>query len=446
MNQHPRIAVRTSSQVAEARGDSHLRSVTVRSEGHDEPDELAADAMFLLIGARPITTAVEGWLRRDEHGFLLTGEDVVADARRHLVETHPGSLSPGVKPTRRVRRRRPSAWLHQARRIRSRRGRHGRVAHSPLSRSGTERVTVPSTMRAAVHDGYGDADVIRIDQVPVPTIADDEVLVRVEAAGVDRGTWHLLTGRPYLARLAIGLRRPRVTVLGRDVAGTVVATGRAVHRFAVGDSVFGVATGSFAEYAKAKERKLVRTPDRLSPVEAAVLGISGMTALQAIDAAHVKAGSTLLVIGASGGVGSYAVQIAHGLGARVTGVSRAAKADFVRSLGAERVIAYDRAPTTMTTAPTTPSSTPAETHSLSRLRSMLAPRGTLVIVGGEGGDAGDRYGPTATRSDLVAIRTSAAHLHRQPRTPVRPRTAPPPRRGRHRQAGRRHRVSTRPSG
>ena len=183
-------------------------------------------------------------------------------------------------------------------------------------------------MRAAAHDRYGDADVIRVDRLPVPAIADDEVLVRVEAAGVDRGTWHLLTGRPYVARLAIGLRRPRVAVLGRDVAGTVVATGQAVHRFAVGDSVFGLATGSFAEYARAKERKLAQTPDRLSAVEAAVLGISGMTALQAIDAADVTAGSTLLVIGASGGVGSYAVQIARGLRARVTGVSRAAEADF----------------------------------------------------------------------------------------------------------------------
>jgi NADPH:quinone reductase-like Zn-dependent oxidoreductase len=105
-----------------------------------------------------------------------------------------------------------------------------------------------------------------------------------------------------------------------------------------------VATGSFAEYARAKERKLAQTPDRLSAVEAAVLGIAGMTALQAIDAAGVQGGSTLLIIGASGGVGSYAVQIARGLGARVTGVSRAAKADFVQSLGAERVIAYDRAP------------------------------------------------------------------------------------------------------
>ena len=241
-------------------------------------------------------------------------------------------------------------------------------------------------MRAAVHDRYGDADVIRVDRLPVPTIADDEVLVRVEAAGVDRGTWHLLTGRPYLARLAIGLRRPRVTVLGRDVAGTVAATGQAVHRFAVGDSVFGVATGSFAEYARAKERKLAQTPDRLSAAEAAVLGISGMTALQAIDAADVKAGSTLLVIGASGGVGSYAVQIARGLGARVTGVSRAAKADFVRSLGAERVIAYDRAPDGDDGGPYDAIIDTGGDTSLSRLRSMLAPRGTLVIVGGERGD------------------------------------------------------------
>ena len=230
----------------------------------------------------------------------------------------------------------------------------------------------------------------------MPAIADDEVLVRVEAAGVDRGTWHLLTGRPYLARLAIGLRRPRVAVLGRDVAGTVVATGQAAHRFTTGDSVFGVATGSFAEYARAKERKLAQTPDRLSAVQAAVLGISGMTALQAIDAADVKAGSTLLVIGASGGVGSYAVQIARGLRARVTGVSRAAKADFVRSLGAERVIAYDRPPDGDHGGPYDAIIDTGGDTPLSRLRSMLQPRGTLVIVGGEGGDPVTGMGDSCT--------------------------------------------------
>jgi len=241
-------------------------------------------------------------------------------------------------------------------------------------------------MRAAVHDRYGEADVIRVRQVPLPSIADDEVLLRVSAAGLDRGTWHLMTGRPYAARLAIGLRRPRVKVLGRDVAGEVVAAGPAAHRFKVGDSVFGAAAGSFAEYAKAKERKLAPAPDGLSAAETAVLGISGMTALEAIDAAHVNAGSSVLIIGASGGVGSYAVQIARGLGAHVTGISRAAKADFVRSLGAEWVIAYDGGDSDqpgghydaiVDTGGDTPIST---------LRSMLAPRGTLVIVGGEGGD------------------------------------------------------------
>lgn len=248
-------------------------------------------------------------------------------------------------------------------------------------------MTLPSTMNAAVHDRYGGADVIYLDRRAVPAIADDEVLVRVVAAGVDRGTWHLLTGQPYLARLAIGLRRPRVPVLGRDVAGTIVARGSAVRRLAVGDSVFGVATGSFAEYARAKERKLARTPAALSPAEAAVLGISGMTALQAVDAANAKAGSSLLVIGASGGVGSYAVQIAHGRGVSVTGVSRAAKADFVRSLGAERVVAYDTAPDDDYGGPYDAVIDTGGDTALARLRSMLASRGTLVIVGGEGGDA-----------------------------------------------------------
>jgi NADPH:quinone reductase-like Zn-dependent oxidoreductase len=248
-------------------------------------------------------------------------------------------------------------------------------------------VTIPSTMNAAVHDRYGGADVIHVERRPVPAFAEDEVLVRVAAAGLDRGTWHLLTGQPYLVRLAIGLRRPRELVLGRDVAGTVVATGSAVRGIAVGDSVFGVATGSFAEYTAAKERKLARTPDALSPAEAAVLGISGMTALQAIDASRLKTASRVLIIGASGGVGSYAVQIAHGRGARVTGVSRAAKADLVRSLGAERVIAYDSASGNDYGGPYDAIIDTGGDTALSRLRNMLSPRGTLVIVGGEGGDA-----------------------------------------------------------
>src|SRR3954447_7079426 len=171
-----------------------------------------------------------------------------------------------------------------------------------LPTAGTD-MTTPSVMTAAVQDRYGEADVIRVAEVPVPSIGAKEVLVRVAAAGVDRGTWHLLAGRPYLVRLATGLRRPRQSVIGRDVAGTVVAAGSAVQRFAVGDSVFGVAAGSFAQYAKAKESKLARTPETISAAQAAVLAISGMTALQAIDAAHARAGSSVLIVGASGGVG-----------------------------------------------------------------------------------------------------------------------------------------------
>jgi NADPH:quinone reductase-like Zn-dependent oxidoreductase len=244
-----------------------------------------------------------------------------------------------------------------------------------------------STMRAAMREHYGEAEVIRVGQVRVPTIADDEVLIRVGAAGVDRGTWHLMTGTPYLARLAIGLRRPREAVLGRDVAGTVAETGSEVRRFSVGDSVFGVAAGSFAEYAKAKERKLAPTPDGLSAAEAAVLGISGMTALQAVDAADVNAGSTVLVIGASGGVGSFAVQIALAIGAQVTGVCRETKVDFVRSLGVERVIAYDAVGDSDYGGPYDAIIDTGGDTSIATLRTWLTPSGTLVIVGGEGGDA-----------------------------------------------------------
>ena len=288
-------------------------------------------------------------------------------------------------------------------------------------------MVMQSTMRAAVRDDYGDAEVIRVAQIPVPAIADDEVLIRVGAAGVDRGTWHLLTGTPYLARVAIGLRRPREVVLGRDVAGTVAKTGSKVRRFTVGDSVFGVATGSFAEYAKAKERKLAPTPDGLSAVEAAVLGISGMTALQAVDAAHLNAGSRVLVIGASGGVGSFAVQIARAVGAQVTGVCRETKVDFVRSLGAERVIAYDTVDTSdyggpydaiIDTGGDTPIATTShvahtERHARDRRRRRRR--------------RGDRYGPTTARPILVAVRSPAAHLHCQPRAAGRPRA---PRRAR----------------
>jgi NADPH:quinone reductase-like Zn-dependent oxidoreductase len=230
-------------------------------------------------------------------------------------------------------------------------------------------------------------DVMRLDQVARPDIGDDEVLIQVRAAGVDRGTWHVMAGQPYLMRLlGFGFRGPRNRVPGLDVAGTVVAVGPAVTRFAVGDEVFGIARGSFAEYAAARESTLARRPAALSFEQAGAVAVSGLTALQGLrDAGRIKPGQKVLVIGASGGVGSYAVQIAKSFGAEVTGVCGTAKADLVRSIGADHVIDYTRA-----------DFADGQRHydlildiggnsRLSRLRRALTPKGTLVIAGGEGG-------------------------------------------------------------
>ena len=241
------------------------------------------------------------------------------------------------------------------------------------------------TMRAIVQKAYGTADQLALATIDRPSIAPDEVLIRVGAAGLDRGTWHLMSGEPYLIRLmGFGVRAPKNQVPGFDVAGTVVAIGNDVTRFEVGDSVFGVSRGSFAEYAAAREDKLARKPEGLTHEQAAVLGISGLTALKAVqDVARVEAGQRVLVIGASGGVGSYAVQIAVALGAHVTGVCSTAKTDLVTALGAERVIDY----TTSDFADGTEYDVVIDiggSSSVSHLRRALAKDGTLVIVGGEG--------------------------------------------------------------
>jgi NADPH:quinone reductase-like Zn-dependent oxidoreductase len=192
-----------------------------------------------------------------------------------------------------------------------------------------------ATMRAIVQHRYGGSDVLRLDQVPRPGVERDQVLVRVHAAGLDRGTEHLMTGKPYAVRLVSGMRRPKNPVLGRDVAGTVVDVGGAVTRFAAGDEVYGVASGSFAEYAVGAEDKLAPKPANASFAEAAVVPISAGTALQALtEAGKVEPGQSVLVLGASGGVGSYAVQLARAFGAEVTGVCSTSKLDYVTSLGA----------------------------------------------------------------------------------------------------------------
>jgi NADPH:quinone reductase-like Zn-dependent oxidoreductase len=244
--------------------------------------------------------------------------------------------------------------------------------------------TKTTTMRAVVQDRYGSSEVLRPARVARPVLADDEVLLHVHAAGLDRGTEHLMTGKPYVARLFVGLRKPKNPIPGRDAAGTVAAVGSSVTRFAIGDEVYGVAPGSFAEYAVAPEDKLARKPKNLSFAQAAAIPVSAGTALQAlVDAGRVQAGQSVLVVGASGGVGTYAVQLAKAFGAEVTGVSSTAKVDLVKSLGADHVIDYTREDFADGTRRydlilDIGGSTPVR-----RLRRALRPRGTLVFVGGE---------------------------------------------------------------
>jgi NADPH:quinone reductase-like Zn-dependent oxidoreductase len=252
--------------------------------------------------------------------------------------------------------------------------------------------TAPTTtMRAVTQDRYGSSEVLRVTRVARPSIAAHEVLVQVHAAGLDRGTEHLMTGKPYAMRLGFGLRRPKNPVPGRDVAGTVAEVGSAVTRFAVGDEVYGVAPGSFAEYAVAREDKLAPKPANLTFAEAAVVPVSAGTALRAVvDVGRLQAGQTVLVLGASGGVGTYAVQLARAFGGRVTGVSSTAKVDLVRSLGADHVIDYTAEDFADAGRRYDLILDIGGTPSLKRLRRALAPRGTVVFVGGE--DSGSLIG------------------------------------------------------
>jgi NADPH:quinone reductase-like Zn-dependent oxidoreductase len=244
--------------------------------------------------------------------------------------------------------------------------------------------TTTATMRAITQDRYGSSEVLRLARVARPVIAADQVLVQVRAAGLDRGTEHLMTGKPYAMRLGFGLRRPRNPISGRDVAGTVAAVGSSVRRFAVGDEVYGVAPGSFAEYAVAQEGKLAPKPANLSFAQAAVVPVSAGTALQAlVDVGKVQAGQSVLVIGASGGVGTYAVQLAKAFGAEVTGVCSTAKCDLVTSLGADRVIDYTREDFADGARRYDLILDIGGSSSLKRLRQALEPRGTAVFVGSE---------------------------------------------------------------
>lgn len=244
-------------------------------------------------------------------------------------------------------------------------------------------------MQAIVQDAYGSIKVLRLDTINKPEVESDEVLLEVAAAGLNRGTWHLMTGKPYLMRvIGFGFSRPKNRVLGQEVAGTVVAVGSEVTRFKSGDEVFGVGKCSFAEYAAAIEDKLAHKPANLSFEQAAVVPISAGTALQALtDSGRIEAGQKVLVIGASGGVGTFAVQLAKAFATEVTGVSSTAKLDLVRSIGADHVIDYTREDY-LDGATTYDLILDIGGNSrLSRLRRALSPKGTLVIVGGEEGGA-----------------------------------------------------------
>jgi NADPH:quinone reductase-like Zn-dependent oxidoreductase len=242
-------------------------------------------------------------------------------------------------------------------------------------------------MRAIVQRCYGSPEVLESADVDRPAVGDDDVLVRVRAASVHPGDYFITTGEPYLVRLAFGLRRPRHPIPGRDVAGVVAAIGKDVADLAPGDEVFGWSTtGTLAEYACVPADQLVRTPANLSAGQAAAVPTSGITALQALrDIAHVEPGQAVLITGASGGVGTFAVQIAKALGAVVTGVCSTRNMELVRSVGADHVIDYTRTDFTRTGLRYDVIFDSVEAQSLSEVRRALTPIGTLIPNSGRGG-------------------------------------------------------------
>lgn len=238
------------------------------------------------------------------------------------------------------------------------------------------------TMLAVVADRYGTPEVLRTARLPIPRPRADEVLVSVHAAGLDRGTWHLMTGRPYLLRAFFGLRRPRDRVCGRDVAGTVTAVGATVRDVTIGDEVYGIGRGTFAQFAVVKSTRVAHKPANVSFAQAAVVPVSGLTALQALrDTGRVQPGQQVLITGASGGVGAYAVQLAVAFGAHVTGVCSPAKTDFVRSLGAEHVIDYTTSHFAADSRRYDLIIDIAGNATLTQLRDALTDSGTAVLVG-----------------------------------------------------------------
>ena len=256
-------------------------------------------------------------------------------------------------------------------------------------------------MHAIVQDTYGTVDVLHTEDIDVPQIADNEVLVRVAAASIHVGDWILMTGSPFVMRFATGLRRPKNRVPGTDIAGTVVAVGKDVARFQAGDDVFGWCAGAFAEFASASEDQLVKKPVDLTFEQAAAIGVSASTALQLLrDDGAVEPGQKVLINGASGGVGTFAVQIAKSLGAEVTGVTSTKNVEMVRSIGADHVIDYTQEDFTAGSERYDLILDNVGNHSMAQTRRALTSGGTLISNGG--GHADGKLGRTV-RAMLASV-------------------------------------------
>jgi NADPH:quinone reductase-like Zn-dependent oxidoreductase len=241
-------------------------------------------------------------------------------------------------------------------------------------------------MKAILHSRYGPPDGLELKDIDKPVVKDDEVLVRVHAAAVGKGDWLTVAGLPYVARMRYGLRTPKHPVPGFDVAGSVEAVGRNVTRLQPDAAVFGWCDGSFAEYAPVPESQMALKPANLTFEQAAAVPISGFAALQALrDTGGVRPGQRVVIIGASGGVGSYAVQLAKAFGAEVTGVCSTKSVEMVRAIGADHVIDYTQEDFTRTGQRYDLILEMAGNRSLADLRRALTPKGTLVLVGGSGG-------------------------------------------------------------
>jgi NADPH:quinone reductase-like Zn-dependent oxidoreductase len=237
-------------------------------------------------------------------------------------------------------------------------------------------------MKAVTYHEYGPPDVLELVEVDKPTLEDDQVLVKVHAASVNPADWHMMTGTPWVARLSAGLRKPKRKVTGLDVAGTVEAVGAAVTRFQPGDEVFGEGSGTFAEYAPVREKYLIEKPANLTFEQAGAVGVAGFTALQGLqDHGNIQAGDKVLINGASGGVGTFAVQIAKAFGVDVTGVCSTRNVEMVRSIGADHVIDYTKEDFTKSGEHYDLILDAVGTQPLSDLKGLLTGDGIYVAVG-----------------------------------------------------------------